>query len=446
MRKVGIPSTFLLARDFFFFALEQIEVVSTGYQREDMAMRSEFQTAIQQLIAEKGLPRDVVMETVANALLAAYRKSFGGGDNVRIEVDKNGEVHVWAAKRVVAQVKEANEEVSLAEAQLLIPNAALGQSIDVDSSSIFAHIPTQTAKQVILQRIREAEHEHLYDQIKNWIGEIRLGTLTRKDPTRGWLLDFDLDKADKVEGLMPLSEEVPGERNRAGQKQRVYVYDVRRVQGRMLQILVSRTHRDLVRRLFESEVPEIYEGTIEIKAIAREPGSRSKVAVVARQEGLDPIGSCVGVRGSRINNIVRELNDEKIDIIQWSPDQATFVANALSPVKPLKVELREADHTAIVTVNEKQLSLAIGKDGQNARLAAKLTSWRVDVTKPAEGEQFEERTDEAQEPVMTYGRRERTERTQGGRHDRHDNNSRRSGRGGGGGGRHNHSSYGYERE
>ncbi|MDQ2885264.1 MAG: transcription termination factor NusA [Chloroflexota bacterium] len=410
-------------------------------------MRSEFQTAIQQLIAEKGLPRDVVMETVANALLAAYRKSLGGGDNVRIEVDKNGEVHVWAAKRVVAQVKEANEEVSLAEAQLLIPNAALGQSIDVDSSSIFARIPTQTAKQVILQRIREAEHEHLYEQIKNWIGEIRLGTLTRKDPTRGWLLDFDLDKADKVEGLMPLSEEVPGERNRAGQKQRVYVYDVRRVQGRMLQILVSRTHRDLVRRLFESEVPEIYEGTIEIKAIAREPGSRSKVAVVARQEGLDPIGSCVGVRGSRINNIVRELNDEKIDIIQWSPDQATFVANALSPVKPLKVELRESDHTAIVTVNEKQLSLAIGKDGQNARLAAKLTSWRVDVTKPAEGEQFEERGEEAQEPVMTYGRRERSERTQGGRHDRHDNNSRRSGRGGGGGGgRHNHSSYGYERE
>ena len=411
-------------------------------------MRSEFQTAIQQLIAEKGLPRDVVMETVANALLAAYRKSFGGGDNVRIEVDKNGEVHVWAAKRVVAQVKEANEEVSLAEAQLLIPNAALGQSIDVDSSSIFARIPTQTAKQVILQRIREAEHEHLYDQIKNWIGEIRLGTFTRKDPTRGWLLDFDLDKADKVEGLMPLSEEVPGERNRAGQKQRVYVYDVRRVQGRMLQILVSRTHRDLVRRLFESEVPEIYEGTIEIKAIAREPGSRSKVAVVARQEGLDPIGSCVGVRGSRINNIVRELNDEKIDIIQWSPDQATFVSNALSPVKPLKVELREADHTAVVTVNEKQLSLAIGKDGQNARLAAKLTGWRVDVTKPAEGEQFEER-EEVQEPVMTYGRRERSERSdrsQGGRHDRHDNNSRRSGRGGGGGGRHNHSSYGYDRE
>jgi N utilization substance protein A len=412
-------------------------------------MRSEFQAAIAQLIAEKGLPREVVMETVANALLAAYRKSFGGGDNVRIEVDKNGEVRVWASKRVVAQVKDSNEEVSLAEAQRLIPKAALGQYIDVDSSFIFNRIPTQTAKQVILQRIREAEHEHLYDQIKNWVGEIRLGTLTRKDPTRGWLLDFDLDKADKVEGIMPTTEEVPTERYRTGQKLRVYVYDVRRVQGRMLQILVSRTHRDLVRRLFESEVPEIYEGTIEIKAIAREPGSRSKVAVVARQEGLDPIGSCVGVRGSRINNIVRELNEEKIDIIQWSQDPATFVANALSPVKPLRVELRESDHTAIVTVQEKQLSLAIGKDGQNARLAAKLTGWRVDVTKPAEGEQYDERAEEYQEPVATNAaRRERS----GGRHERGDRHERSergensARRGGGRGGKHHSQSYGYDRE
>ena len=391
-------------------------------------MRSEFQAAIAQLIAEKGLPREVVMETVANALLAAYRKSFVGGDNIRIEVDKNGEVHVWASKRVVAQVENPNDEVSLAEAQRIIYNAALGQFIDVDSSSIFNRIPTQTAKQVILQRIREAEHEHLYEQIKNWIGEIRLGTLTRKDPGRGWQLDFDLDKADKVEGIMPSTEEVPSERYRVGQRIRVFVYDVRRVPGRMLQILVSRTHRDLVRRLFESEVPEIYEGTVEIKSIAREPGSRSKVAVVARQEGLDPIGSCVGVRGSRINNIVHELNDEKIDIIQWSPDPATFVSYALSPVKPLKVDLRESDHTAIVTVPERQLSLAIGKDGQNARLAAKLTGWRVDVMKPAEGEVYEEQQPDTgmQEPVASQGRR-------GGRNDRPRRSSQR------GGGRHNSS-------
>ena len=411
-------------------------------------MRSEFQAAIARLIAEKGLPREVVMETVATALLAAYRKSFGGGENIRIEVDKNGEVRVWASKRVVVQVSDPNEEISLAEAQRLVPRAALGQTIDVDSSLIFNRIPTQTAKQVILQRIREAEHEHLYDQIKNWVGEIRLGILTRKDPVRGWLIDFDLDKSDKVEGVMPPSEEVPLERYRVGQRLRVYVYDVRRVQGRMLQIMVSRTHRDLVRRLFESEVPEIYEGTVEIKAIAREPGSRSKVAVVARQEGLDPIGSCVGVRGSRINNIVHELNDEKIDIIQWSADPASFVANSLSPVKPLKVELRDFDHTAIVTVPERQLSLAIGKDGQNARLAAKLSGWRVDVTKPVEGELYEERLDNVQEPaISTTARRERGDRYHQGRHERGErgeSSSRRSGHHRGGG-RHN-SSYGYDED
>jgi N utilization substance protein A len=382
-------------------------------------MRSEFQAAIAQLIAEKGLPREVVMETVATALLSAYRKSFGGGENVRIEVDKNGEVRVWAVKRVVAQVSDPGEEISLAEAQRLVPRAALGQSIDVDSSFIVARIPAQTAMQVIRQRIREAEHEYLYEQIKDWIGEIRLGTLTRKDASRGWILEFD-----KAEGVMPTGEEVPTEHYRVGQRLRVYVYDVRRSPGRSLQILVSRTHRDLVRRLFESEVPEIYEGTVEIKAIAREPGSRSKVAVVARQEGLDPIGSCVGVRGSRINNIVHELNDEKIDIIQWSPEQAAFVANALSPVRPLRVELRESDHTALVTVPERQLSLAIGKDGQNARLAAKLTGWRVDVTKPAEGEIYEEHIDSPTEAASYAGRRERGERGERS-HGRGDGGSRR---------------------
>ncbi len=404
-------------------------------------MRSEFQAAIAQLIAEKGLPREVVMETVATALLSAYRKSFGGGENIRIEVDKNGEVRVWAAKRVVAQVAIPNDEISLAEAQRLVPRAALGQTIDVDSSYIFARIPAQTAKQVILQRIREAEHEHLYEQLKDWVGEIRLGTLTRKDPVRGWMLDFD--KAERVEGVMPLGEEVPTERYRVGQRIRVYVYDVRRIQGRMLQIMVSRTHRDLVRRLFESEVPEIYEGTVEIKAIAREPGSRSKVAVVARQEGLDPIGSCVGVRGSRINNIVHELNEEKIDIIQWSADPANFVANSLSPVRPLRVELRDSDHTAVVTVPERQLSLAIGKDGQNARLAAKLSGWRVDVTKPIEGEVYEEQFEDRHEPVSMRsggGRRERGDRDRSqSRHDREergDGGSKRSQQRGGGGGRH----------
>ena len=407
-------------------------------------MRSEFQAAIAQLIAEKGLPREVVMETVATALLSAYRKSFGGGENIHIEVDKNGEVRVWATKKIVAQVTDTNDEISLAEAQRIEPHAALGQTIDVDSSYIFARIPAQTAKQVILQRIREAEHEHLYEQLKDWVGEIRLGILTRKDPVRGWLFDFD--KAERVEGIMPPGEEVPNEHYRVGQRLRVYVYDVRRIPGRMLQIMVSRAQRDLVRRLFESEVPEIYEGTVEIKAIAREPGSRSKVAVVARQEGLDPIGSCVGVRGSRINNIVHELNEEKIDIIQWSPDPATFVAHALSPVKPLRVELRESDHTALVTVQERQLSLAIGKDGQNARLAAKLTGWRVDVIKPIEGEVYEEQYEESYEPAQSHsgGRRDR-ERSQSryDRGERSDGGSKRSHHQRGGG-RHNSQQLDYD--
>ncbi len=344
-------------------------------------MLTEFQAAIAQLIHEKGLPQDVVMAAVANALLAAYRKTNGGGENVRIEMDRSGGVHVWATKRVVAQVQFPTEEISLGEAQRIAPHAALGQHIDVESPQIFNKIPAQTAKQVILQRIREAEQDHLYESFKDRIGEMVVGTVVRRDERQNgaWVLDLG-----KVEGVLEPREQVPGERIRIGQRLRVYVFDLRRGGGRGVQALISRTHRDIVKRLFELEVPEIYEGHVEIKAIAREPGSRSKVAVWARQEGVDPIGACVGVRGTRINNVVSELNGEKIDIIQWSADPAQFVANALSPVKPLHVELRESDHTALVTVPERQLSLAIGKDGQNARLAAKLTGWRVDVVRPAE--------------------------------------------------------------
>jgi N utilization substance protein A len=362
-------------------------------------MRSEFQAAIAQLIAEKGLPREVVMETVATALLSAYRRSIGGGENVHIEVDKNGEVKVWVTKRVVAQVSNSNEEISLAEAQRLKPHAALGETVDVNSPYIFERIPAQTAKQVILQRIREAEQEQLFEDLKDRLDELVIGTIVRRDDKQNLVLDL----LGKVEASLPVAEQVPGERYRVGQRLRVYVCDIRRNQGRNLQVIVSRTHRNVVKRLFELEVPEIYEGTVEIKAIAREAGSRSKVAVSARQEGLDPIGSCVGVRGNRINNIVNELNGEKIDIIKWSPDPATFVANALSPVTPLKVELRESDHTAFVTVPEKQLSLAIGKDGQNARLAARLTGWRVDVIKP--GDQPRESSDTGRRHSANQGHR-----------------------------------------
>ncbi len=343
-------------------------------------MRTEFQAAIAQLIHEKGLPQDKVMEAVANALLAAYRKSIGGGENIRIEVETSGEIKIWTTKRVVAQTHDPAHEISLGEAQQIEPHAALGQMLDVETPEVFSKIPAQAAKQVVLQRIRETEQEFLFESHKDRLDDLVVGTIIRRDERGGgYVLDLG-----KIEGVLEEKEQLPGERFKLGQRVRVYVFDLRRGGGRGVQALVSRTHRNIIKRLFELEVPEIFEGTVEIKNIAREPGSRSKVAVWARQESIDPIGACIGVRGTRINNVINELNGEKIDIIQWSPDPAQFVANALSPVKPLHVELREADHTALVTVPERQLSLAIGKDGQNARLAAKLTGWRVDVVRPAD--------------------------------------------------------------
>ena len=273
---------------------------------------------------------------------------------------------------------QSNEEISLGEAQQIDPHAALGQHMEVDSPQIFDRIPAQTAKQIILQRIREAEQEYLFESFKDRIDDLVMGTVVRRDERNSSAFILDLGK---IEGVLEEKEQMHGERIRLGQRLRVYVYDLKRGGGRGVQAMVSRTHRNIIKRLFELEVPEIFSGQVEIKAIAREPGSRSKVAVWARQEGIDPIGACVGMRGTRINNVVNELNGEKIDIIQWDTDNARFIANAFSPVKPINVELREADHTALVTVPEKQLSLAIGKEGQNARLAARLTGWRVDVAR-----------------------------------------------------------------
>src|SRR5512146_2748178 len=344
-------------------------------------MLTEFQAAIAQLIHEKGLPQERVMEAIANALLAAYRKGSGGGENIRVEVEANGKVHVWENRRVDAQAHDPSTEISLADAQPLDEHAALGQHIEVDSPQIFNKIPTQTAKQIILQRIREAELEHLFESYKDMKDDLAVGVVLPRDERQGGAYLLDLGK---IEGVLDEREQIPGERLRPNQRVRVYIYELKRGGGRGVQALVSRTHRNIIKRLFELEVPEIFEGRVEIKAIAREPGSRSKVAVWARQEGIDPIGACVGVRGTRINNVINELNGEKIDIILWDPDPAKFVANALSPVKPISVELRESDHTALVIVPERQLSLAIGNRGQNARLAARLTGWRIDIVRPDE--------------------------------------------------------------
>jgi N utilization substance protein A len=283
-------------------------------------------------------------------------------------------VRIYVLKRVVEEVADPLTEISLAEARSIDPNAELGQVLEIETAPPrdFGRIAAQTAKQVVLQRIREAERDLIYEAFTDREGDVVTGVIQRIEPKAAII---DLGKA---EATLPITEQVPTEHYRVGQRLKVYVVEVNRT-PRGPQIVVSRTHRGLVRRLFELEVPEIYSGVVEMKSIAREPGSRTKVAVMARQEGVDPIGSCVGVRGVRIQNVVNELNGEKIDVVQWSPDPATFVENALSPAAVISVRLNEAEKTATATVPERQLSLAIGREGQNARLAAKLTGWRIDI-------------------------------------------------------------------
>jgi len=343
-------------------------------------MGSKYQTAIAELIAERGLPRDLVIDTVSRALLDVFRRTtHSAGEGVQISVDKSGDVHLLVAKRVVAQVANPQAEISLAEAQRIKPHAALGETMPVETPELLDKIPVRNAGQVILQRIREAEQNFLYEQFKDAIEEIKLATIIRPNGDDGYVVQLD-----KLEGVLARKDMIPAERYRVQQRLMVYIVELKRTGGRAPQAAVSRSHPNLVKRLFEREVPEITDGSVELKALVREPGSRSKVAVWSRQQNVDPIGACVGVRGTRINNIVNELSGEKIDIVPWDPDPATFVSNALSPAKPIRVDLRPEDRTAVVTVPERQLSLAIGKDGQNARLAARLTGWRIDVVKPSQ--------------------------------------------------------------
>ena len=339
-------------------------------------MKTDFIAAINQVSSEKGVSKEVVIEAIEAALVSAYKRNFSGGANQEVAVRINrqtGDVIVYATKQVVEEVADPRAEISLAEARLTNPDAQPGDTVEVNSTpQDFGRIAAQTAKQVVLQRLREAERELVYEAFTEREGDVVTGVVQRMEPKAAIL---DLGKA---EATLPMSEQVPSESYRPGQRLKVYLVEVNRT-PRGPQIVVSRTHRNLVRRLFELEVPEIFSGAVEIKMIAREPGSRSKVAVAARQEGVDAVGSCVGVRGVRIQNIVNELNGEKIDVVPWVSDPATFVENALSPAAVIAVRLSESEKTATVTVPERQLSLAIGREGQNARLAAKLTGWRIDI-------------------------------------------------------------------
>jgi N utilization substance protein A len=345
-------------------------------------MKSDFIRAINQLCAERGLSAEVVLETVEQALVSAYKRDFGGLANVTAKIDPDsGQARIFTEKEVVEEVEDSRSQISLAEAKELVEEAAVGETVLVETTpSTFGRVAAQTAKQVILQRIREAERDALYEAFADKEGEI-LNGMVQSINSQAIILSLG-----KAEAILPRSEQVPNERYRPRQRLRVYVLSVTKT-SRGPQILVSRTHWAMLRRLLELEVPEIYNGTVEIKAIAREPGSRSKVAVAALQPGVDPVGACVGMRGVRIQSIVNELGGEKIDIVEWSPDPKGFIAKALSPARPVGVELvedKEMGKTAIVVVPEKQLSLAIGREGQNARLAAKLTGWRIDIMSPAE--------------------------------------------------------------
>ncbi|HEY77587.1 MAG TPA: transcription termination/antitermination protein NusA [Dehalococcoidia bacterium] len=338
-------------------------------------MKSDFLIAITQLSAEKNLPPDVVIAAVESALVSAFRKdNFASNRNISVKIDpETGKVKVLAEKTVVEDITDHRREIPLAEAIKMSPGIQIGDTLEVEATPANAgRIAAQTAKQVILQRLHEAEHSAIFEEYAHKEGDIVNGIVQRIESRQ---ITVDLGRA---EAILPAVEQVRNERYRLGQRLKLYLLEVN-LTSKGPQVVVSRSHRDLVRRLFEMEVPEVFNGVVEIKSVAREAGYRSKVAVAARQEGIDPVGCRVGLRGIRIQNIVNELNGEKIDVVMWNEDATVFIANALSPAKVLSVVLDEAEGIATVVVPDRQLSLAIGKEGQNARLAAKLTGWRIDI-------------------------------------------------------------------
>jgi N utilization substance protein A len=336
---------------------------------------------------ERGVDREVIIEAIESALQSAANKNSTDAESLRVQIDrKTLDIHAFATKKVVLSVTDRYNEVSLAEARRTDPSAQLDEMIEIESTPRnFGRIAAQTAKQTILQRIRQAEKSRIFEDYKDRIGEIVTGSVRRFERST---VIVELDHG--AEGVMPSKERVPTEEYEVGERIRAYILSIKERESGP-EIILSRAHPDFVRRLFELEVSEIADGTMEIRGIAREAGYRSKVAVISHDERVDPVGACVGIRGMRVKNIVRELNGEKIDIVRWSDDIKTLVVNALAPAKLRTVEVDEPTHTVTVTVEADQLSLAIGKRGQNARLTSKLIGWRVDIQKDEEDMNFEER-------------------------------------------------------
>ncbi|MCH7811269.1 MAG: transcription termination/antitermination protein NusA [Chloroflexi bacterium] len=346
-------------------------------------MKNDFIVAITQLAAEKNLPKDVVFEAVEAALASAYKKDNLATSNVVVKIDQEtGITRVFTRRTVVEEVEDGEAEMTLDEAKKLKLDATLGDNFDTEVMPENAgRIAAQTAKQVVLQRLREAEREVVYEEYSGREGDIVSGEVVRMEG-RNVIIDMG-----KAEALLPTAEQVRGEHYRPGQRVKCYVLEVYKA-AKGPQVIVSRSNKHLIRRLFELEVPEIFKGIVEIKAIAREAGYRSKVSVWSTQDGIDPVGACVGLRALRIQNIVNELNGERIDVVLWDPEPSRFAAHALSPAQVIDTRIDVETNTAYVVVPDVQLSLAIGKEGQNARLAAKLTGMRIDIKSQTVHEEY----------------------------------------------------------
>lgn len=338
-------------------------------------MKTEFMAAVTQLSSERNLPKEVILDALEAALASAYKKeAFSPEQDIVVRIDPEAsDIRVYMRMAVADPITDPLREISLERARELRNDAQVGEIVEIESTPKGAgRIAAQIARQVVLQRLREAEHHAVYEQFVGREGEIVTGVIQFVQSNQIYV------NLGKREALLPAGEQVPNERYHVGQQLRFYLLEIS--QGtRGPRILISRSHPSLVRRLFELEIPEVHSGVIELNAIAREAGLRSKVAVSSRQEGIEPVGCCLGPRGIRVQSIINQLNGEKIDVIQWHADPGTFISRALSPAQVASIELDEAERTATVVVPDKQLSLAIGKGGQNARLAAKLTGWRIDI-------------------------------------------------------------------
>ncbi|NMA55824.1 MAG: transcription termination/antitermination protein NusA [Firmicutes bacterium] len=348
-------------------------------------MSGEFLEAIESICREKGIDKEVLLEAIEAALVSAYKKNFGSApSSVKVAINRDsGVVKVYAQKKVVEEVKDEMQEIEVSEAKRIDPNIQINDIINIEvTPKNFGRIAAQNAKQVVVQRIREAERGLIYEKYIEKENEIVTGLVQRVE-RRNVFIDLD-----KTEAILPPSEQMPGENYEVNNRLKVYITEVKKT-TKGPQITVSRTHPGLVKRLFEFEVPEISNGEVLIKNISREAGSRTKISVSAQEKEIDPVGSCVGYRGTRVQRIVEELKGEKIDIIKWSEDPIEYISSALSPAKVLSVLLNSDEKSAVVIVPDNQLSLAIGKEGQNARLAAKLTGWKIDIKSQSQAHFFQ---------------------------------------------------------